>query len=61
MNEIKDFKKGFTAVIFSESTSMFNNPISEFGNTTIRVSGLIEGHNEHPEIIINDPKQIERM
>jgi len=58
LNELSDYKKGFSAVIMASSTSGFGDPISKYGNKTIQVTGLIQTYEGHPEIIVNNPANI---
>ena len=58
LNELSDYKKGFSTVIMAYSTSSFGDPISKYGNKTIRVTGLIQTYEGHPEIILNNPANI---
>lgn len=58
LNEFSDYKKGFTAVIMAYSTSSFGDPISKYGYKTIRVTGLIQTYEGHPEIMVNNPANI---
>jgi len=58
LNELSDYKKGFTAVIMAYSTSSFGDPISKYGYKTIQVTGLIQTYEGHPEIIVNNPASI---
>ena len=58
LNELPDYKKGFSTVIMAYSTSSFGDPISKYGNKTIRVTGLIQTYEGHPEIILNNPANI---
>jgi len=58
LNELSDYKKGFSTVIMAYSTSSFDDPISKFGYKTIRVTGLIQTYEGHPEIIVNNPANI---
>jgi hypothetical protein len=58
LNELSDYKRGFSAVIMAFSTSSFGDPISKYGNKTIRVTGLIQTYEGHPEIIVNNPANI---
>jgi len=58
LNEISDYKKGFSTVIMAYSTSSFGDPVSKFGYKTIRVTGMIQTYEGHPEIIVNNPANI---
>lgn len=58
LNEFSDYKKGFTTVIMAYSTSSFGDPVSKYGYNTIRVTGLIQTYEGHPEIIVNNPANI---
>lgn len=59
LNEKRDYKTGFTTVIFANSAGRFGNPISLYGYKTIRTTGLIKMYQGHPEIIADDPSQVE--
>lgn len=62
LNEKKDYKTGFTVYIPASSVKSFvGNPISLYGYKTIRVTGLLRMYQGHPEIIVNDPSQIEEV
>lgn len=58
LNEKRDYQNGFTATIFANDASKFNNPLSAYGSKTIQVTGLIKMYQEHPEIIVNNPSDI---
>ena len=59
LNERKDYKNGFTTVIFNNSKGNFSgDPSKTYGNRTIRVTGNIRTYEGHPEIIVNKPNQI---
>ncbi len=58
LNELSDYKKGFTAVIMANPASSFGDPISKYGYKTIRVTGMIRTYEGHPEIIVNNPADI---
>ena len=55
-----DYKRYFTAVIFASAFSRFPaNPENYYSGKKVRVSGYIKEYNGKPEIILNDPRQIE--
>jgi hypothetical protein len=58
LNELSDYKKGFSTVIMAYSASSFGDPISKYGNKTIRVTGMIQTYEGHPEIMVNNPASI---
>ncbi len=58
LNEKRDYKNGFTTVIFATSANNFKAPESTYGYKTIQATGLIKMYQGHPEIIANDPSQI---
>lgn len=56
--------KNFTAIIFKEGLAKFKSlgvesPEQHFKEKQIRVTGKIESYRGHPQIRIEDPKQIE--
>ena len=60
LNFHPDYKRYFTAVIFASAFSRFPaNPENYYYGKKVRVSGYIKGHKGKPEIILNDPSQIE--
>lgn len=55
-----DYKRYFTAVIFASAFSHFPaNPENYYYGKKVRVSGYIKEYKGKPEIILNDPSQIE--
>lgn len=59
LNFHKDWKKCFTAVIFSSDFNKFPpHPEDYYLNRKVRVQGLIKEYKGKPEIILKDPKQI---
>ena len=59
LNFHKNWKRYFTAVIFSRNFHKFKiPPENHYLHKTVRVSGLIKEYKGKPEIIINDPSQI---
>jgi len=58
LNEMADYTKGFQAVILSDSSDNFKDPVSQYRAKTIRVSGLIVEYDGHPGIIVKDPSDI---
>ncbi|KKR32786.1 MAG: Nucleic acid-binding domain protein [Candidatus Gottesmanbacteria bacterium GW2011_GWC2_39_8] len=60
LNFHPDYKRYFTAVIFESAFPRFPaNPENYYYGKNVRVSGYIKEYNEKPEIILNDPGQIE--
>lgn len=60
LNFHPDYKRYFTAVIFASAFSRFPaNPENYYYGKRVRVSGYIKEYKEKPEIILNDPSQIE--
>ncbi len=60
LNFDRDYKKGFTAVIFKSAFNNFSDsPEVYYKNKTVRVKGLIKEYKGKAEIIINDPSEIE--
>jgi len=49
----------FATTILADSKSKFDDPISLYDKRKIRVTGLIQKYKRNPEIVINDPSQIE--
>jgi micrococcal nuclease len=49
----------FAAVIFKSSLDKFQDPQNSYTNKTVRVSGKVSEYQGKPEIILNDPSQIE--
>lgn len=60
LNFHPDYKRYFTAVIFASAFSSFPaNPENYYYGKKVHVSGYIKEYNGKPEIILNDPSQIE--
>ena len=60
LNFHPDYKRYFTAVIFASDFSRFPaNPENYYYGKRIRVTGYIKEYKGKPEIILNDPNQIE--
>jgi micrococcal nuclease len=60
LNFDKNWKKYFTAVIFSSDYDKFpDNPEDYYLNRMVRVTGLIKEYQGKPEIIIKNPDQIQ--
>lgn len=60
LNFHPNYKKYFTAVIFASAFPLFPaNPESFYYGKKVRVSGYIKEYRGKPEIILNDPSQIE--
>ncbi len=60
LNFHPDYKRYFTAVIFASAFSQFpKNPENYYYGKKVRVSGYIKEYKGKPEIILNDPSQIE--
>ena len=60
LNFHPNYKKYFTAVIFASAFPLFPaNPESFYYGKKVRVSGYIKEYKGKPEIILNDPSQIE--
>jgi hypothetical protein len=60
LNFHPDYKRYFTAVIFASAFSRFPaNPENYYYGKRVRVSGNIKEYEGKPEIILNDPSQIE--
>jgi len=60
LNFHPDYKRYFTAVIFASAFSRFPaNPENYYYGKKVRVSGNIKEYKGKPEIILNDPSQIE--
>lgn len=60
LNFHPDYKRYFTAVIFASAFSRFPaNPENYYYGKKVRVSGYIKEYKGKPEIILNDPSQIE--
>ena len=49
----------FAAVIFKTNLDKFPDPQNSYTNKTVRISGKINGYQGKPEIILDDPSQIE--
>lgn len=59
LNEKRDYKKGFSTVVFARSRNQFPpNPVMEYGHKTIEVTGRIQVYEGHPEIIAESSLQI---
>lgn len=62
LNFHPDYKRYFTAVIFASAFSRFPpSPENHYQGKKVRVTGYIKEYNGKPEIILNDPSQIEIM
>ena len=60
LNFHPDYNRYFTAVIFASAFSRFPaNPENYYSRKKVRVSGFIKEYKGKPEIILNDPNQIE--
>jgi micrococcal nuclease len=60
LNFHPDYKRYFTAVIFASAFPRFPaNPENYYYGKKVRVSGNIKEYKGKPEIILNDPSQIE--
>ncbi|MBU4304504.1 MAG: hypothetical protein KJ893_02595 [Candidatus Omnitrophica bacterium] len=60
LNFHPDYKRYFTAVIFASAFSLFPaNPENYYYGKKFRVSGNIKEYKGKPEVILNDPSQIE--
>lgn len=60
LNFHKDWRRYFTAVIFSSDFGEFPSyPEEYYLNRTVRVTGLIKEYRGKPEIILKSPSQIE--
>lgn len=57
LNEKADYKNGFTAVIFANS-SVNSGAENTYGYETIEVNGLIGVYQSHPQIVVNNKSQI---
>jgi len=60
LNFHPDYKRYFTAVIFASAFPCFpESPESYYYGKKVRMSGYIKEYQGKPEIILNDPSQIE--
>ena len=60
LNFHPNYKRYFTAVIFASAFPLFPaNPETFYYGKKVRVSGYIKEYKGKPEIILNDPSQIE--
>lgn len=60
LNFHKNWRKYFTAVIFSSDFDKFPpHPEDHYLNRRVRVTGLIKEYKDKPEIIVKSPSQIE--
>ena len=60
LNEKQNYLSGFTAVIYRSELSNFQtDPVTEYGNSTVDVTGTITQYEGHPEIIVSEPSQIQ--
>ena len=60
LNFHSDWKKHFTVVIFASDFSKFPSPPEEYyRGKKIQVTGRIKSYHGKPEIIVEDPSQIE--
>ncbi len=58
LDEKTNYTSGFSVTIYSNNVSKFNDPVTQYSNKTIDVSGTIAQYQGHPEIIVSDPSQI---
>ncbi len=59
LNQEQNYLSGFTAVVYSDDISNFaTDPLAEYGNTTVDVTGTITQYGGHPEMIVSKPSQI---
>ena len=62
LNFALDYKGKFAVVIFAKDYNKFPKEFwKHYLNKKVRVSGIIDEHNNMPEIIISDPAQIKIM
>jgi DNA/RNA endonuclease YhcR with UshA esterase domain len=68
LNSEEDFKseKNFTIFISKEGTTKFkeakvDDPTAQFKGKTVRVTGTVKLYKDKPEIVVDDPKQIETV
>ncbi len=62
LNFHSDWKKHFTVVIFASDFSKFPSPPEEYyRGKKIQVTGRIKSYHGKPEIIVEDPSQIELL
>jgi len=60
LNFHPDYKRYFTSVIFASAFPRFPaNPENYYYGKKVRVSGYIKEYEGKPEIVLNDPSQIE--
>ncbi len=60
LNFDSDYKRHFTVVIFASAFSLFPlNPERFYQGKKVRISGYIKEYRGKPEIILEDPNQIE--
>ncbi len=60
LNEKMDYRRGFTTVIFANTRSRWpQDPVTLYGRKRICVTGMIKTYEGHPEIIADDPAQIQ--
>lgn len=60
LNFHQDYRKHFTAVIFASTFPQFPlDPENFYRGKKVRISGYIKEYEGKPEIILNDPSQIE--
>lgn len=60
LNFHRDYRRSFTAVIFASTFPLFPaNPEKYYYDKKVRISGQIKEYNGRPEIILDNPSQIE--
>ena len=60
LNFHPDYQRYFTAVIFASTFSRFpSSPENYYLEKKVRVSGYIKEYQGKPEVVLNDPSQIE--
>ena len=60
LNFHRNWKKYFTGIIFASDFHKFSPaPEVKYKNKKVRITGLVKEYQGKPEIIVNDPSQIE--
>lgn len=56
-----NYKKAFTGVIFKNNFKEFDKPLSSYEGKEISIYGTIDTYENRPQIIINQPEQINNL
>ena len=60
LNFHPDYKRHFTAVIFASAYGRFPpDPERHYSGKRVRITGFVKDYQGKPEIVLNDPSQVE--